>query len=172
MLPGFSCRDLEAVLVKYNEDEAEKSIVMCPAFWFQGCSPTMEFGELVQRCEEKDLTLVIGCDSNPQNTVWASIACNNRWVELLEFINSSNSEILNQGTGPTFCNNRRLEVLHFTLGSFVFMEIITGWEVSSEPSLSGHRYMQFNFEDFTGNPQRTGWDFFQEDLKGRLEQGS
>jgi hypothetical protein len=31
MLPGFSCRDLEAVLVKYNEDEAEKSIVMCPS---------------------------------------------------------------------------------------------------------------------------------------------
>jgi hypothetical protein len=32
MLPGFSCRDLEAVLVKYNEDEAEKIVVMCPAY--------------------------------------------------------------------------------------------------------------------------------------------
>jgi hypothetical protein len=30
MLTGFACRDLEAVLVKY-EDEAKKSVV-CPAY--------------------------------------------------------------------------------------------------------------------------------------------
>jgi predicted alpha/beta superfamily hydrolase len=78
MLPGFSCRDLEAVLVKYSEDEAEKSVVMCPAFWFQGSSVMAEFEELVQHCEEKDLHLVIGCDSSPQNMVRASTDCNNR----------------------------------------------------------------------------------------------
>lgn len=106
-----------------------------------------EFEELVQHCEEKDLHLVIGCDPNPQNTLRASTDCNNRWVALLEFLNSLNLEILNQGSGPTFCNNRRLEVLYITPGSCGLMESITGWEVSSEPSLSGHRHMQFNFED-------------------------
>jgi hypothetical protein len=32
MLTGFACRDLEAVLVKYNKDEAKKSVVVCPAY--------------------------------------------------------------------------------------------------------------------------------------------
>jgi hypothetical protein len=38
----------------------------------------MEFEELVQHCEEKDLYLVIGCNSNPQRTVQTSTDCNNR----------------------------------------------------------------------------------------------
>ena len=31
MLPGFSCRDLAAVLIKYNEDGAERWLVVCAA---------------------------------------------------------------------------------------------------------------------------------------------
>jgi len=31
-LPGFSCRDLEAVLVKYDEDGAERRLVLCSAY--------------------------------------------------------------------------------------------------------------------------------------------
>jgi hypothetical protein len=51
---------------------------MCPAFWFQDSSPTTEFEEVVQRCVEKDLHLVIGCNSNPQYTVRASTDFNSR----------------------------------------------------------------------------------------------
>jgi hypothetical protein len=32
MLPGFSCRDLAAVLIKYHEDGAERWLVMCAAY--------------------------------------------------------------------------------------------------------------------------------------------
>ena len=31
MLPGFSCRDLVAVLINYNEDGAERLLVVCSA---------------------------------------------------------------------------------------------------------------------------------------------
>lgn len=68
-------------------------------------------------------------------------------MALLEFLNSLNLEILNQSNGSTLCNNRRLEVLHITPESFGLVESIIGREVSSEPSLSGDRHMQFNFED-------------------------
>jgi len=32
MVPGFSCRDLVAVLIKYNEDGAERRLVVCSAY--------------------------------------------------------------------------------------------------------------------------------------------
>jgi len=32
MPPGFSCRDLAAVLIKYNEDAAERRLVVCSAY--------------------------------------------------------------------------------------------------------------------------------------------
>ena len=32
MLPEFSCRDLVAVLIKHNEDEAEQRLVVCSAY--------------------------------------------------------------------------------------------------------------------------------------------
>ena len=32
MLPGFSCRDLAAVLIKYNEDGAERQLVVCSTY--------------------------------------------------------------------------------------------------------------------------------------------
>jgi hypothetical protein len=32
MLPGISCRDLAEVLVKYNEEEVERRLVLCTAY--------------------------------------------------------------------------------------------------------------------------------------------
>jgi hypothetical protein len=34
MLPGVSYRDLVAVLINYNEDEAERRLVVCSAYLF------------------------------------------------------------------------------------------------------------------------------------------
>jgi len=43
----------------------------------------------------------------------------------VEFLNSSNLEILNQGNEPTFCNGCRLEVIDITLGFFGLLESTT-----------------------------------------------
>jgi hypothetical protein len=51
MLPGFSCRDLEAVLVKYFEDGVERRLVVCSAYLpydSKDPPPTKEFEELVR----------------------------------------------------------------------------------------------------------------------------
>jgi len=75
--------------------------------------------------------------------VWSSTNCNVRGVALLEFLNSRNREILNQGNDPTYCSARRLEVIDITLGSFGYLESFKSWEVSSEPSLSDHLHILF-----------------------------
>jgi hypothetical protein len=48
----------------------------------------------------------------------------------VEFLNSSNMEILNRGNEPTFCSGCRLEVIDITLVSIRLLESIIGWEVS------------------------------------------
>jgi hypothetical protein len=61
----------------------------------------------------------------------------------VEFLNSLNLEIVNQGNDPTFCSGGRLEVIDITVGSSGLLGSIKSWEVSSEPSLSDHRHVLF-----------------------------
>jgi len=97
-------------------------------------------------CEEENLCLVTGCNSSAHRTVWESISCNDRGVEVREFLNSSNVEILNQGNHSTYCRAGRLEVIDITLGSIGLLGRFTSWEVSSEPSSSDHRHILFTLE--------------------------
>ena len=69
-------------------------------------------------CENENLCLVVGCDSNAHHSVWGSTNCNSRGEALVEFLNSSNLKILNRGNDPTKCSGGRLEVIDITLGSF------------------------------------------------------
>jgi len=92
---------------------------------------TKEFEELVHYCEEENLYLVTGCDSNSHHTVWGSTNCNERGVALLEILNSLNMEILNQGNDSIYCSAGRLEVTDIILVSFGLLENLNGWEVSS-----------------------------------------
>jgi hypothetical protein len=75
--------------------------------------------------------------------VWGSTNCNDKGVALLEYLNSSNLEILNQGNDSTYCSAGRLEVFEITLWFFGLLESFKGWEVASEPSMSDHRYNLF-----------------------------
>jgi len=124
MLPGFSCGDLVAVLIKYNEDGAEGQFVVCSAYLpydSKDPSPSNEYEKLVRYCESKNPYLVTGCDSDAHHSVWGSTNCNDRRDALVEFLNSLNLEILNQGNEPTFCSGCRLEVINITLWSFALL---------------------------------------------------
>ena len=70
-----------------------------------------------------DLYLAMGCNSIAHYTEWGSTNCNDRGEYLLEFLNSSNLEILNQGNESTFLSGSKLEVpwasrQHYKLGGF------------------------------------------------------
>ena len=89
VLPGFSCRDLVAILVKYIEDGAERRLVVCSAYLnydSEDPPPSRGLAELVRYCENEDLYLIVGCDSNAHHTAWGSTNCNGRGESLLEFL--------------------------------------------------------------------------------------
>ena len=177
MLLGLSCSDQVAVLIKYNKDGAERLLVVCSAYLPYDCQdppPSKEYDELVRYRDSENPYLVIACYPNAQHIVWGTTNFNPRKETLVEFLNSSNLEILNQGNEPAFCSGCRLEVIYITLVSFGLLESITSWEVSSEPSLSDHRYILFTLQGpvtarLIRNPRGNNWASFREGLKDRLE---
>ena len=63
MLPGFSCRDLVAVLIKYNEEGVEQRLVVRSAYLSYDSEdppPSKELENLVRHCEKENLYLVVG----------------------------------------------------------------------------------------------------------------
>ena len=89
MLPGFSCRDLVAVLIKYNEEEAERGLVVRSAYLpydSVDSPPSKEFEENLRYCENENLYLVVRCDSNAHYTVWGSTNCNTIGEALVDFL--------------------------------------------------------------------------------------
>jgi hypothetical protein len=179
MLPDFSSRDLVAVLINYNEEGVERRLVVCSAYlpyYSEDPPPTKEFEDLVRYCEKENLFLAVGCVSNVHHSAWGSTNCNNTGEALVEFLNTTTLEILNRGKEPTFCSGDRLEVIDITLGSLRLLDSFTGWEVSSEPSLSDHRHILFTLHGsipvrLIRNPRGTNWGSFQKDLRDRLERG-
>jgi hypothetical protein len=81
VLPGFSCRALVAVLVKYTEDGAERWLVGCSTnLPYDSEDPPLSRGleELLRYCENENLYLIVGCDSNTHHNAWGSNNCNCR----------------------------------------------------------------------------------------------
>lgn len=61
----------------------------------------------------------------------------------MEFLSSSNLEILNNFNEPTLCSGCKQEAIDINMGSTVLLESITSRKVSSELSLSDHRNILF-----------------------------
>jgi len=130
----------------------------------------------VRYFEKEILYLVVGCDSNAHHSVWGSTTCNSRGEALVEFLNTTNMDILNRENEPTFCSGGRSEMSDNTLESLRFLESIICWKVSSAPSPSDHRYILFTLRGsvtvrLIRNHRGTYWSSFKKDLWGRLERG-
>ena len=128
-------------------------------------------------CDIVRVKLVIGYDTNARHILWGSTNCNDRGEALVEFLNSSNIEILNQGSEPNFCSGDSLEVIDITVRSFGLLESIISWGVSSEPSLLDHRYILFTLQGsvqihLIRNPRGTNLGSFRDGLRDRLERGT
>ena len=60
----------------------------------EGNPPSPLVRSLVDHCKQMNIPLIMGCDANAHNTAWASSDTNDRGKDLLEFIVSSDLEIL------------------------------------------------------------------------------
>jgi hypothetical protein len=74
--------------IDYNEGEAERRLVVCPAYLpydSEGPTPSRALEEIVHYCGEKNIYLVIGYNSNSHHTMWGSTNCNERRAEFWNF---------------------------------------------------------------------------------------
>ena len=60
----------------------------------------------------------------------------------MEYMGSTNLNILNKGNEPTFLNVRRRQVIDLTLVG----NLVSDWHVPSEESLSDHNYICLKIE--------------------------
>jgi hypothetical protein len=70
----------------------------------------------------------------------------------MEFICESDLVLLNRGNHPTFFNKNREEVIDVTLCSPSIENLIRGWHVSDEDSLSDHMTIHFSLDCDPGPP--------------------
>jgi hypothetical protein len=92
----------------------------------------------------------------------------------MEYLVSTNLNILNKGNKPTFVISNRKEVIDLTLRTDKTGDLVTNWHVSDEISLSDHRYIVFQVGDLEvirltyRNPKTTNWESYREDIKLNL----
>ncbi|XP_045466623.1 uncharacterized protein LOC123675318 [Harmonia axyridis] len=138
--------------------------------------PPEEVQRLIERCRMEKKQLILGCDANAHHKVWGSTDINHRGEDLLDFLFSSNIEIVNVGNSPTFMNAIRREVIDLTLATPFIAGMVKNWGVSEEPSMSDHMAIEFNVEATASAdvecriPRKTDWELYiahiSFDLKG------
>nr|XP_012217588.1 PREDICTED: uncharacterized protein LOC105669289 [Linepithema humile] len=178
LIPHLCSRDVAAVEVNFTDDSGDrKKMVVCSAYFSHDegeAVPPAPVIKLAEYCREKRLPLIMGCDANAHHTVWGSSDTNKRGRKVLEFLASTDLEILNTGDEPTFCTIARREMLDITVCSRQLIQEVVEWTVSTEPSLSDHRQITFRIakarrkEIKFRNPRKTKWDSYRKDLASSL----
>ena len=70
----------------------------------------MGLRKVVDYCDKNKLQLIIGCDANAHHIIWGSTDINPREC-LMEYLVSTNLNILNKSHHPTFGTSNRKEEL-------------------------------------------------------------
>jgi len=76
------------------------------------------------------------------HTCWGSSDTNSRGNALLDYLVTTELDILNAGVKPTFVTARRQEVIDISLATADIVTDVISWRVSEEESLSDHRYIK------------------------------
>jgi hypothetical protein len=90
-----------------------------------------EVRNVIDYCDSRNKQLIIGCDANAHHILWGSTDTNPRGASLMEYLVSSNLDILNQGNEPTFVTRNRKEVIDLTLGTNRIGNLVTGMYLMS-----------------------------------------
>jgi len=167
-LPRFGTRDLTAVRVEYCQNDVNTCAILASVYMpIDADIPTHEVEQLITYC---DLPLIIGYDTNSHHVEWGNTCNNSRGHLLVEFVASTNLEIINVGGEPTFVSGNRQSVIDITLATPPIAYDIDDWSVSGEDSMSDHRYITFILKrhrkplGFSRNPQRTNWSMYDQEL--------
>jgi len=176
-LVQFTSRDLTAVLVTHRVGGIAKTIVSTSAYLPYDSSdlpPSKKLADLVEYCKEQERPLLVGCDTNAHHICWGSSNTNRRGEALLEYLITTDLDILNTGKSPTFVVSNRQEVTDISLASNELAQEIINLKVTDEESLSDHRHIHFSLQSDRPqipawhNSRTTCWDSFKENLRSRM----
>lgn len=110
LLQEYSDADQVAIQMRVVRDGKEQNIIFCSVYMpFDSpeAPPNIKLIELINFTKTNNLQLIIGCDANAHHLAWGSTDINSRGAKLLEFIASTDLEILNNGNEPTFVTRVR-----------------------------------------------------------------
>lgn len=166
VLPQFCDGDTTTVLCTStdgNYDEFVLSSSYMPGDT-QERRPGKVVSELVKFCTSNKKPLVLGSDTNSHHILWGSSNVNEYGEQLVEFLATTNLEVINHGNAPTFVTKSRKEVLDVTFASAQFLNRLVNWHVSPDETASDHREINFDilvekeaFRPFK-NPRKTNWN--------------
>lgn len=139
--------------------------------------PPAAIRRLFEFSRRNNIQLIMGCDANAHHTVWGSTNINARGECLLNYLLGVEFMVNNVGSEPTFVTRVRREVLDLTISSVLLSNKITNWRVSSEPSCSDHRHIQFSIDlgynpvTQYRDPRRLDGDGYKLSLANHLQHG-
>nr|XP_023027496.1 uncharacterized protein LOC111515504 [Leptinotarsa decemlineata] len=96
--------------------------------------------------------VVVG-DFNAKSAMWAAAITDTRGDYLAEWIQAQNMVVHNEGETPTFTRGTQSFHIDITLSTQGIARNIQGWEVSTEESLSLHKYISFEIRDKLKTPK-------------------
>lgn len=179
LLRQFSTSDLVAVQIRYKKGGENRLLVVCSVYLpYEGTVPTRELAQVVDHCKNKNIDLLIGCDTNAHHVSWGSSDCNPRGFKLLEFLVSSDLCVINRGARPTFFNRRSSTVIDLTICSPSLEKYVQNWIVSQEDTMSDHMKIKFSLSSDRPqitpfrNPRKTDWLSYKEKLERKLGEWS
>src|SRR5262249_43000658 len=132
LLQELSNEDLTVLYLERKVKGASEPLVVASAYLpydhpegREHC--TEELIKLIEYCKSEELPLLVGCDANAHHVVWGSTNVNSRGESLLEYLSSTDLEILNRGNSPTFVIENRQEVIDITLATPDLMSQVSRW---------------------------------------------
>ncbi|KAG8225457.1 hypothetical protein J437_LFUL004458 [Ladona fulva] len=154
--------DLAAAVLSFQRWNMIRRIVICSSYlWYDAPDhpPNWELDGLVNFCKTKSWDLLVGCDSNSHHSVWGSSDVNPRGESLLEYLMTTELQLLNRGSQTTFRNNVREEFIDITLCTSNIEHKIEGWRGSGETAVGPLPHL-IAYRD----PKATNWNLHRSEL--------
>jgi len=174
-LPQFSDRDITTISVSFTVHNRDRTLIVSSVYMaIEDQPPPLRMEQLVQHCMANNLPLIIASDTNSHHPFWGSGACNHRGLILSEYIATTNLEVVNSGSEPTFCSGNKRTVIDVTFANSILYKDIHGWQVSTTDTMSDHRQIQFVIKRDRSAPskrrnvRRTDWDVYGDELYARI----
>lgn len=142
ILTNFCSRDICTIVTASTTSSQE--VVLSSVYMPDGEDPPpQDLVRLVNYCEAEGLDLIVATDSNCHHTIWGSTNTNSRGKKLIEYLSTTNLDIINRGNKPTFVTRRAKTIIDLTLANEGGANLISNWHVSDELSCSDHRWIRF-----------------------------